>query len=118
MTIEEAIRAIECNRPTSGYIILREALDMAIAALRAQQERENPKPLTLEELEKVKMDAPILVYVVLFNDETHMPEYGEWMIFDGHSFYSDEAYDGLDNYGTMFVAYRHKPKEETQEWID
>lgn len=44
MTTEEAIKAIECNRPTSGYTILCEALDMAIAALRAQQEAEKNEP--------------------------------------------------------------------------
>ena len=38
MTIEDAIEAIKCNWPDSRYTILREALDMAISALRAQQE--------------------------------------------------------------------------------
>ena len=36
MTIEEAIEAIKCNWPDSRYTILREALDMAISALREQ----------------------------------------------------------------------------------
>ena len=36
MTIEEAIEAIKCNWPDSRYTILREALDMAIYALRQQ----------------------------------------------------------------------------------
>lgn len=34
MTVEEAIHVIQSNRPTSGYTMLCEALDMAIAALR------------------------------------------------------------------------------------
>ena len=37
MTREEAIEAIKCNWPDSRYTILREALDMAIAALREQE---------------------------------------------------------------------------------
>ena len=37
MTNEEAIEAIKCNWPDSRYTILREALDMAIAALRQQE---------------------------------------------------------------------------------
>ena len=37
MTREEAIEAIKCNWPDSGYTILREALDMAISALRQQE---------------------------------------------------------------------------------
>ena len=36
MKREEAIKAIEDNRPRSGYIILNEALDMAITALQNQ----------------------------------------------------------------------------------
>lgn len=40
MTREEAVEAIECNRPTSGYQMLREALDITISALREQEERE------------------------------------------------------------------------------
>ena len=38
MTREEAIEAIKCNWPDSRYTILREALDMAISALREQDE--------------------------------------------------------------------------------
>ena len=37
MTNEEAIEAIKCNWPDSRYTILREALDMAISALRQQE---------------------------------------------------------------------------------
>ena len=38
MTREEAIEAIKCNWPDSRYTILREALEMAISALRAGKE--------------------------------------------------------------------------------
>ena len=36
MKIIEAINAIKCNKPTSGYTILCEALDMAVDALEKQ----------------------------------------------------------------------------------
>ena len=36
MTREDAIEAIKCNWPDSRYTILREALEMAISALRQQ----------------------------------------------------------------------------------
>ena len=36
MTYEEAIKVIESNRPTAGYTILCEALDIAIEALEKQ----------------------------------------------------------------------------------
>lgn len=51
MTRNEAIEVIEKNRPTSGYTMLCEALDMAISALREQEEQENQNPLTLDELQ-------------------------------------------------------------------
>ena len=38
MTRDEAIEAIKCNWPDSRYTILREALDMAISALRQQEQ--------------------------------------------------------------------------------
>ena len=37
MTRKDAIEAIKCNWPDSRYTILREALDMAISALRHQE---------------------------------------------------------------------------------
>lgn len=37
--IHEAIETIKSNKPTSGYEMLREALDMAISALKEQQNR-------------------------------------------------------------------------------
>ena len=36
MKIIEAINVIKCNKPTSGYTILCEALDMAVDALEKQ----------------------------------------------------------------------------------
>ena len=46
MTIEEAIQAIKCNWPDSRYTILREALDMAISALR---QREHPQWISVKD---------------------------------------------------------------------
>ena len=52
MTREEAIEAIKCNWPDSRYTILREALDMAISALREQDAADKDvgknEPLTLD----------------------------------------------------------------------
>ena len=49
MTKKDAIEAIKCNWPDSRYTILREALDMAISALRKQDvtdSHEKNEPLT------------------------------------------------------------------------
>lgn len=50
MTEQEAIKAIENNRPTHGYTILCEALNMAIEALEKQAGIER----ALERLEEAK----------------------------------------------------------------
>ena len=57
MTRKDAMEAIKCNWPDSRYTILREALDMAISALRQQETVTNRNelndPLTLDELRKM-----------------------------------------------------------------
>ena len=57
MTTKEAIEAIKCNWPDSRYTILREALDMAISALRQRDVTDKDvgknDPLTLDELRKM-----------------------------------------------------------------
>ena len=54
MTREEAIEAIKCNWPDSRYTILREALDMAISALRQQGTVTNRNGLKVVEIDQVK----------------------------------------------------------------
>ena len=50
MTNQEAIDAIKANYPDERYAMLREALDMAIEALKEQ----DPKVMSLKELEETK----------------------------------------------------------------
>ena len=72
MTNEEAIEAIKCNSPDSRYTILREALDMAISALRQQEHfREVTKkvePLTMDELRE--MPIRDWVWIEILKSET------------------------------------------------
>lgn len=61
MTIDEAIKAMQnIDLVLSVTESEHEAARMAISALRAQAERENPQPLTLEELRR--MDGEV-VYI-------------------------------------------------------
>lgn len=61
MTIDEAIKAMQnIDLVLSVTDSEHETARMAISALRAQQERENPQPLTLEELRR--MDGEV-VYI-------------------------------------------------------
>ena len=111
MTNEEAIEAIKCNWPDSRYTILREALDMAISALREQDAADkdvgNNEPLTLDELRQMYED-PVWV------QSPGVPEYGRWAIVEGVGenclFLRDDF--TCHDYGKTWLAYRHKPEED------
>ena len=117
MTREDAIEAIKCNWPDSRYTILREALDMAISALRAQQELEsNSKavesndPLTLDELRG--MDGEPVYCVEITGRE-------EWLFrrdggfADMYGEFTSDDFMVWDNYGKLLWCYRKKPEEGT-----
>ena len=140
MTTNEAIEAIKCNWPDSRYTILREALDMAISALRAKQEQEhecicgstklpcsrcNPgpcdhrqepvanrnEPLTLDELRRMEGQP---VYIVENTEYwaivNSFDQAGVYLLSYGNP--DDYGYFGL--YGKTWLAYRHKPEEGTE----
>ena len=101
MTREEAIEAIKCNWPDSRYTILREALDMAISALRQQEcVGDVNKSLTLDELRKMDGEP---VWLVNQNG-------GRWVIMSGA--YLCDSRKNAD-YGKTWLAYRQKPEEGT-----
>ena len=102
MTNEEAIEAIKCNWPDSRYTILREALDMAIYALRQQDHflevTKKVEPLALDELRKMDGEPIYIVYgdvawwdIVSFSaqdwlylareEELRYSRYGEWLAY-------------------------------------
>ena len=108
MTNEEAIEAIKCNWPDSRYTILREALDMAISALRQQETVTNRnEPLTLDELRQMPCEP---VYIVA--------GYVSWwdiVSFAGMEYLYLKAEGSLPlrDYGKNWTAYRQKPEEGT-----
>ena len=114
MTREEAIEAIKCNWPDSRYTILREALDMAISALRQQDHfREVTKkmePLTMDELRK--MDGEPVYCVEITGRE-------EWLFrrdggfADMYGEFTSDDFMVFDNYGKLWWCYRQKPEEGT-----
>lgn len=112
MTNEEAIKIL--THYTSEYYTPqhREAHRMAIAALREKQERENPKPLTIEELRQMDQQPVYVVpanptetagceWCVMWNDEACIPSYEAW------------AWP-IKDYGKTWTAYRHKPVDATK----
>ena len=106
MTREEAIEAIKCNWPDSRYTILREALDMAISALRQQEAVINRnEPLTLDELREMPCEP---VYIVA--------GYVSWwdiVSFAGMEYLYLKVEGSLPfrDYGKNWTAYRQKPEE-------
>ena len=114
MTREEAIEAIKCNWPDSRYTILREALDMAISALRQQEHfRDGTKkvePLSLDKLRK--MDGEPVYCVEITGRE-------EWLFrrdggfADMYGEFTSDDFMVFDNYGKLWWCYRKKPEEGT-----
>ena len=125
MTRKDAIEAIKCNWPDSRYTILREALDMAISALREQDVADKDagknEPLTLDELRKMDGEP---VWVSVSNNWRESGVSEGWCIVRFHS--EDDrvrvyVYDtrhgarffAQQDYGESWIAYRRKPEEET-----
>ena len=82
MTREEAIEAIKCNWPDSRYTILREALDMAISALRQQEHfREVTKkvePLTNAQKIRAMSDEEFAEFLIDLADDGNL-KIREWL---------------------------------------
>ena len=78
----------------------RRMLSMALSALRAQQERENPQPLTLDELRE--MDVPVWI---CFTQETWGPN----VLVD--SLNCSRYKFKFSDYGKTWIAYRTRPKD-------
>ena len=82
MTREEAIEAIKCNWPDSRYTILREALDMAISALRQQETVTDSHELTNADRIRAMNDEELaeFLYQVGYDNGWGLKEYAlEWL---------------------------------------
>ena len=126
MTREEAAKVLEkqfdesCgdyryqNKDKLDY---EDALWLAIAALQALDAQENPEPLTLEELRQMNGEPVFIV---------EHPDWGHWELAEDaedylmdrdEDFYGMKHNDPLGRFGLHvlgWLAYRHKPKEETK----
>ena len=109
MTTKEAIEAIKCNWPDSRYTILREALDMAISALRQQDARKND-PLTLDELRKIDGE-PVWCVEITGREEWLFRRDGGFA--DMYGEFTSDDFMVWDNYGKLWWCYRQKPEEGT-----
>ena len=113
MTIAEAIKRIRNHMDVHRigqypHIYIGEALTMAIAALQEKAEREDPKPLTIEELRQMDGES---VWIVWPDGRIK----SQWWIVESVGWYLMEFSepDMVKRYGEVWIAYRYKPKEET-----
>ena len=74
---------------------------------RAQQKREDPKPLTLEELRQMDGEP---VWIVWPDGRIK----SQWWIVGSLEWHNMDFFDPYTpcDYGKTWLAYRHKPKEE------
>lgn len=107
MTREEAIQRIETH--TQYFVPVEDlpALEMAIDALRAQQEAEKNEPLTLDELREMDGEP---VWVVCLTDT----DLSCWGFHDEDGVCGYCANFSDDDYGKTWLAYRRKPKGEQE----
>lgn len=122
MTIQEAIKQLDGANAmlfNRNMVAFNRAIIMAITALQEKAEREDPKPLTLEELRQmdgepvwvvdlrpksvnkycvISISAPLKYQDIDHYNVAYIPG-------TEHDWYS------FDEYGKIWIAYRHKPKE-------
>lgn len=104
MTAEKAIRYFERYINDDCYTIeYREACRMAVIALREQEEQENRKPLTLDELRQMDGE-PVWI-------DDWFEDFHGWELSEDASDYFDGDSRTVESYGTRWEAYRSKPKE-------
>ena len=111
MTIQEAVKRINKHMSIHHigqypHIYLAEAMQMALDALREKAEREDPRPLTLEELLNMSGEP---VWMVWPDRRIR----SRWWIVGSGEWIGMEFEDPImtNRYGSVWVAYRHKPKE-------
>lgn len=107
MTREEIIHVFEHSQLVSDnftYDAVKAAYIEALAALRAQREAEENKPLTLDELREMDGEP---VWCVC-------GDMAEWMLVGKEDCEGRRYIFDFSNYGEMWLAYRRK-LEEVQE---
>lgn len=124
MTREEAIEILRKNRPTSDPrpcgMELCDAVDMAIYALRAQQDhfREVTKkvePLTLDELRQMDGEPVWCEIYIKGQPSFYGIVHGETVtgFISGDDKPANLAITNVGAYGLAWLAYRQKPEDGT-----
>ena len=126
MTREEAIEAIKCNWPDSRYTILREALDMAIAALREQEGKDTYVPTNADRINSMTIEEKAdFLSSIAYGRETPWSEpfsrrmcdscktvHGTYESGVEDDFHECDFVDGKCPHGSAIVWWLQQPAEE------
>lgn len=107
MTTEKAITFAENAQLLTDEPVVQEFYRLAEAALCAQQERENPKPLTLDELRE--MNAPVWCLCKPIEGGN-----GYWCLCQNGRITTPAGTQYFAGEIPHWVFLRHKPKEESK----
>lgn len=117
ITTEQAAAWFENRAKNSSMSGAREMFRLAAEALREKTERENPKPLTLDDLRQ--MDGEVVWLEVLDCKDLSVPVKSNWGEVWIYSCGNDVSFwrfgnecdirPNNENYGKTWIAYRHKP---------
>lgn len=115
MTIQKAIQIMQRKQPIFSFscadVDYSTAYKMALDALREKAEREDPKPLTIEELRQYE-GQPVFLVIENIGVKT-------WAILDVSGDERTRFQNGVrllnEVYGMTWQVYRHKPKEVSKD---
>lgn len=102
-TTAQAAAWFEYRAATTPMAGARGLFKIAAEALREKADRENPQPLTLEELRQMDGE-PVWI------DDWWEDSHGWELSMDAADYFEGERRTEKE-YGSIWVAYRHKPKE-------
>lgn len=112
MTTEHALASFESGFSHPDFALTTEgteAYEIACQAMREKIERENPKPLTLDELRNMN-GQPVWV------ENISIPKRSRWAVIeftdvDNVIGFTDDKYKLVSRYGETWVAYKYKPND-------
>lgn len=122
ITIKQAAAWFEERFKDTPMLGARAMCEIAAAALREKVEREDPEPLTLEELRQMDGE-PVWVCDLGDKDFVHccVVQIGTPLKYQDIDHYNSALIPGVEHdwysfgdYGKTWIAYRHKPKEVTE----
>ena len=116
MTNQEAIETIKANYPPENYAMLREALDIALALLKAQE----PRVLRLDDIAAWVRQKPMDREPIYVEVKDLLGTWGAWMVDEIASYLPETDLSG-ELYGKTWRVWSAKPTDAQRreaKWDD